>query len=71
MTILTCTDIITDICSNPVADGVSFEVDPEKIYPKEDMEKNKERLQHYCSKILRRIYDTVDETPMYAAVYEG
>ncbi len=56
-------DMISEICAHPIVDGVSFEVDPEKISSSENLEKNQERLQLWCSKLLRRIYDMQDETP--------
>jgi len=56
-------DEIRRICDHPVEDGASYEVDPAKIPSSESMEKNRERLQSTCSRVLRRILDSLDQTP--------
>ena len=58
-------DIIEAICRNPTEGGASFEVDPHKLPPNENLEMNKEKLQNICSKILRRIFEAADKAPLY------
>jgi len=55
---------INAICANPDEGGASFEVDPSKISPTDDLAKNREKLQSTCSKMLRTILDSVDDTPL-------
>jgi len=42
----------------------SFEVDPEKLQPDEKLMDNRARLEDACSKFLRNIFDSVDDTPI-------
>jgi len=51
------------ICKDPLEGGASFEIDPNKLPPNENVEKNRVKLQETCSKILRIIFDSIDETP--------
>jgi neurofibromin 1 len=58
-------DIVKEICASPNTGGISFEVDPDKLKPTETLEKNQEKLKDYSGKILRRIFDSLDQTPLY------
>ena len=44
--------------------GTSFEVNPEKIPPEENLERNQEKLLSSASRILRAIFDSVDDSPL-------
>jgi len=51
------------ICKDPLEGGASFEIDPNKMDASENLEKNRAKLQNTCSKILRTIFDSIDDTP--------
>lgn len=55
---------VANICENPVDGGCSFEVDPSKRTPEDgDLEASQEKLRSVCSKILRTIFDSLDDAP--------
>lgn len=54
---------IDAICKNPKEGGAGFEVNPDALKPGEDLEKNKEKLSQTASKVLRTIFDSIDDTP--------
>eukprot|EP01119_Soliformovum_irregulare_P011397 TRINITY_DN2842_c0_g1_i3.p1 TRINITY_DN2842_c0_g1~~TRINITY_DN2842_c0_g1_i3.p1 ORF type:complete len:411 (+),score=100.32 TRINITY_DN2842_c0_g1_i3:115-1347(+) len=60
-----------DLLRKTIADHVelilkdthSFEVDPQALSPDEDLLKNREHLRNTCSKILRSIFDSQEDSP--------
>lgn len=60
---------IQEICENPLEGDASFEVDPKYLTGIENielqLEKNRSKLRATCSKFLRRIFDSLEDTPLY------
>lgn len=53
------------ICQNPSHDGVSFEIDPEKLASSpENLEKNQQKLYETCKQILENIFNSLEATPL-------
>jgi len=57
-------EFIEQICKETLESNISFEIDPSKLNPEEDLETNQERLQFTCSKLLRKILDSADDSPL-------
>jgi len=55
---------VKEICDNPSEGGASFEVDPSKLEPGENLQKNQQKLQATCSKFLRKIFDSLEDSPL-------
>eukprot|EP01114_Cavostelium_apophysatum_P000064 TRINITY_DN1006_c0_g1_i2.p1 TRINITY_DN1006_c0_g1~~TRINITY_DN1006_c0_g1_i2.p1 ORF type:complete len:874 (+),score=176.01 TRINITY_DN1006_c0_g1_i2:359-2980(+) len=57
-------DLVQEVCNKPKENNISCEIDPNKLSPEENLDRNREKLQNTCSKFLRRIFDSADTFPL-------